>query len=755
MDAKPPQRALRTLATIGQSNNENMAPTIFTANHLRHRSTVGPIYKDTVPVGAKVPLKRTAFGDVSNVVRPLVDAAAFAFSGKPNAIQVAAATAYPPPAPSTAPGHENAVPAANTGLFAPAQRPRNSVAVVPLTTGSEVSFCSCNGSQRGSSALPPSSQANDKRESLAVPCSSENSHAGAAARKSTVAFEEVAQSYAPAVLRSDMATSVDDLVKPEVSNSQWNNLKKSPRHYKSQPCLKNADYLPQQPQKPLRRTLSRLPVDRQTFKEVVVLADENADSAHATNKTNEPVDATTDAHNNPRFVDAVENVPHASALPPSSDATDVDISQIGEEVDAVPCAAEAPTNYVPGESARYVPPAGEATGDYLTDVSAALPNGAASEAAEEPWDEDADFYDDPGYTTAHSFRSLGDNTTGGLTAIVMPKMTAKVQNELDIARAIVESTIKPEDIEDEAWDISMVAEYGEEIYSYMRDLEAKMLPNPHYMDMQTEIQWSMRAVLMEWLIQVHGRFNLLPETLFLTVNYIDRFLSSKIVSVAKLQLVGATAIFIAAKYEEIICPSIQEIVYMVDGGYSTDEILKAERFMLSMLNFELGWPGPMSFLRRISKADEYDLDTRTLAKYLLEVTIMDERFVACPPSFLAAGAHCLARLLLYKGDWTTAHTHYSGYTWSQVRPLANMILHCCRDPRAHHAAVYEKYTSSKFKKASIYVEEELRRGFMMPPQKMHHSRHRPSLTDSLSTNSIDSGAPLRSNSLNMLIHTEG
>lgn len=171
------------------------------------------------------------------------------------------------------------------------------------------------------------------------------------------------------------------------------------------------------------------------------------------------------------------------------------------------------------------------------------------------------------------------------------------------------------------------------------------------MDNQAEIQWSMRSVLMDWLVQVHHRFGLLPETLFLCVNYIDRFLSCKIVSLGKLQLVGATAIFVAAKYEEINCPSVQEIVYMVDGGYTVDEILKAERFMLSMLQFELGWPGPMSFLRRISKADDYDLESRTLAKYFLEITIMDERFVGSPPSFAAAGAHCLARMMLKKGNW--------------------------------------------------------------------------------------------------------
>lgn len=180
-----------------------------------------------------------------------------------------------------------------------------------------------------------------------------------------------------------------------------------------------------------------------------------------------------------------------------------------------------------------------------------------------------------------------------------------------------------------------------------------MLPAPDYMANQGEIQWSMRAILMDWLVQVHFRFALLPETLFLCVNLVDRFLSKKVVSVGKLQLAGATAIFIAAKYEEITAPTVSEIKFMVDGGYTVDEILKAERFMLNILNYDLGWPGPMSFLRRISKADDYDLETRTVAKYFLELTIMDERFVATPPSFLSAGAHCLSRLMLRKGCWVS------------------------------------------------------------------------------------------------------
>ncbi|KAF2005579.1 hypothetical protein P154DRAFT_313306 [Amniculicola lignicola CBS 123094] len=336
--------------------------------------------------------------------------------------------------------------------------------------------------------------------------------------------------------------------------------------------------------------------------------------------------------------------------------------------------------------------------------------------AEEYWDEDEEeeYFEADGYTTVRSLRSRGDNTTGGVTAILAPRVTAKVQRELDAARAFVEANKSPEDVEDEQWDTSMVAEYGDEIFEYFHSLEERMKPNETYMDHQAEIQWSMRSVLMDWLVQVHGRFTLLPETLFLAVNYVDRFLSCKVVSLGKLQLVGATALFVAAKYEEINCPSVQEIVFMVDGAYTVDEILKAERFMLSMLQFELGWPGPMSFLRRISKADDYDLETRTLAKYFLEITVMDERFVGCSPSFLSAGAHCLARLMLKKGDWSQAHVHYAGYTMSQLRPLVQLLVECCDNPQKHHSAVYDKYTDKRYKRASVFVENELIKGFQLP-----------------------------------------
>ena len=92
---------------------------------------------------------------------------------------------------------------------------------------------------------------------------------------------------------------------------------------------------------------------------------------------------------------------------------------------------------------------------------------------EEYWEDDDDEeYEDEGYTTA---RSRGENTTGGVTTILFPQVTARVRKELAAAKLIVESTRLAEDIDEEFWDTSMVAEYGDEIFQYMRELEVSGL----------------------------------------------------------------------------------------------------------------------------------------------------------------------------------------------------------------------------------------------------------------------------------------
>lgn len=257
----------------------------------------------------------------------------------------------------------------------------------------------------------------------------------------------------------------------------------------------------------------------------------------------------------------------------------------------------------------------------------------------------------------------------------------------------------PEDLDDPL----MVAEYTHEIFEYLRDLEVKTIPNPNYMDHQDELEWKMRGILIDWLIEVHTRFHLLPETLFLAVNIIDRFLSQKVVQLDRLQLVGITAMFIASKYEEVLSPHVANFSHVADDGFSEAEILAAERFILSTLNYDLSYPNPMNFLRRISKADNYDIQSRTIGKYLMEISLLDHRFMAYRPSHIAAGAMYLSRLILDRGEWDDIIAFYAGYTEDEIEPIVQLMVDYLARPTIHDA-FFKKYERKKFLKASMIAQ---------------------------------------------------
>ena len=127
------------------------------------------------------------------------------------------------------------------------------------------------------------------------------------------------------------------------------------------------------------------------------------------------------------------------------------------------------------------------------------------------------------------------------------------------------------------------------------------MPVADYIDGQNEITWAMRQTLIDWLLQVHLRYHLMPETLWIATNIIDRFLSKRVVSMVKLQLVGITAMFIAAKYEEILAPSVDEFVFMTEKGYKKEEILKGERIILESLEFNIYHTWMLETKKRLSK----------------------------------------------------------------------------------------------------------------------------------------------------------
>lgn len=187
----------------------------------------------------------------------------------------------------------------------------------------------------------------------------------------------------------------------------------------------------------------------------------------------------------------------------------------------------------------------------------------------------------------------------------------------------------------------------------------------------------MRAILLNWIIQVHSSFGLTSETLYIATSMIDRYFAREPVSKSKIQLIGITALFIASKYEEIYYPEINEFVNVCDKLYTKKDIIRMELQMLDALNFELGRPLPLHFLRRGSKAAHVDGRTHMLAKYLCELMLIEYEAAHWNPSLLAATAlYTSLRLIsLEQGGsisechdnvWTPTIEHYTGYSKADV-----------------------------------------------------------------------------------------
>lgn len=247
--------------------------------------------------------------------------------------------------------------------------------------------------------------------------------------------------------------------------------------------------------------------------------------------------------------------------------------------------------------------------------------------------------------------------------------------------------------------------YVNDIYKYLRHLEHVFKVRADYMNDQ-EITPRMRTILVDWLVQVHLRFHLLQETLFLTVQLIDRYLQVQSVSKRKLQLVGVTAMFIAAKYEEMYPPEINDFVYITDNAYTKAQIRSMEMLMLEALDFGMGKPLCIHFLRRNSKAGGVDAQKHTLAKYLMELTLPEFEFVKFDPSEIAAAALYLSMQLIEPDvEWSSTLAHYSSYTESHLLPIVKkMALMVQKSSKSKYQAVRTKYASSKFMRISSIPE---------------------------------------------------
>ncbi|XP_056605550.1 G2/mitotic-specific cyclin-B2 [Triplophysa dalaica] len=288
--------------------------------------------------------------------------------------------------------------------------------------------------------------------------------------------------------------------------------------------------------------------------------------------------------------------------------------------------------------------------------------------------------------------------------VLLPAQADVSMKEEELCQAFSNTLFPVEDIDEGDADMPQLCpEYVKDIYAYLRHVEAQQSIRPRYMR-GYDINGRMRALLVDWLIQVHSRFQLLQETLFMTVAILDRFLQVQPVTRKKLQLVGVTAMLVACKYEEMYVPMVGDFAYIADDAFTKAQIREMEMLILSELNFKLGRPLPLHFLRRASKAGNADAEKHTLAKYFLELMLLDYDMVHYHPSETAAAALCLSQLVLDGQKWSPTQQHYSTYDEAHLKPIMQHIAKNVvnvNEGLTKHVTVKKKYSSSRLMKISL------------------------------------------------------
>ncbi|BES96738.1 cyclin a [Nesidiocoris tenuis] len=302
------------------------------------------------------------------------------------------------------------------------------------------------------------------------------------------------------------------------------------------------------------------------------------------------------------------------------------------------------------------------------------------------------------------------------------KSSTAVENDVSLSPMSVDdspaisSTIPlPQSIKQDLEDLYSCVVYKDRILKYLKEREKIFKPKPYYMKRQPDITYNMRTILVDWLVEVGEEYKLSHQTLFLAVSYVDRFLSSMAVVRGKLQLLGASAMFIAAKFEEIYPPEVGEFTYITDDSYTKKQVLRMESLIAKVLGYNLSTPTSYTFLMHFAASTKMSQKVMFLSIFICELTLLEaDPYLECSPSLIASGAIALARHALgYSDVWPAQLAQLSGYSLRQLAQVVNHLNEThARSITSAQAATKEKYKSQHFlqvskvpvKKLSIRVD---------------------------------------------------
>lgn len=212
-------------------------------------------------------------------------------------------------------------------------------------------------------------------------------------------------------------------------------------------------------------------------------------------------------------------------------------------------------------------------------------------------------------------------------------------------------------------DAKFQSEYKHDIVTYMNETEKMTQASPDMMDLQPELEWYMRPFLLDFLIEVHAGFRLQATTLHLAINLIDRYTSKRVVFKKHYQLLGCSALWIAAKYEEAKdkVPNVKELKAMCCDSYREEMFQQMEGHILKTLEWNIGHPTTDAFLTVLLTEPAADDTAKTahLARMLTEIALFHRSFVLFQPSTVAQAALLFARHMLRQspGDASKNSAH--------------------------------------------------------------------------------------------------
>ena len=245
-----------------------------------------------------------------------------------------------------------------------------------------------------------------------------------------------------------------------------------------------------------------------------------------------------------------------------------------------------------------------------------------------------------------------------------------------------------------------VDEYFDDIFLELKEKEEQFLPDINYMSKQKDINHKMRAILIDWLIDVHLKYKMLPQTMYISVNLIDRYLSKNETNRVKLQLVGVASMFIASKYEEIYPPELKDFVYITDNAYVKADVLDMESKMLGSLEFDIMVPTQWSFFEIFVKKLHLDQKTLNLAWFLMELSLINYKMLKFKLSLIAATVILISVKSLNFFN-KNEFEKITGYKESELRECAREIKNYYIFNSTHSLqAIRRKFSSKKYDEVS-------------------------------------------------------